>query len=124
MARTRRRQRKISTEASGGGELEPIQVPAVWTNVEDAPIFFANHIFVSLVEGQYLVTFGRSHTPYKLSWGDEELEQLKQRGIEIRPVVRLALSPSKIEPMIKAMRTILDRMQGQGSETEDEKAGS
>lgn len=124
MARTRKRRRTVLTEASGGGKVGPIRVPAVWRGVEDAPIFFANHIFVSLQEGQYLVTFGRSHTPYKLKWADEEVEQLQQTGIDIRPVVRLALASNQIEPMIKAMRSVFDRMQDQGSETENEKAGS
>ena len=77
-----------------------------WEGVQRVPILFANHIWVRLQDDQFHVTFGQAELPFEQTFSEETLEKLNEEGVPIRPVVRLAISPSKMEGMIEVLARV------------------
>ena len=105
--------RKTRKPAELEGE-QPLQAEAItvsghWEAFEQVPIVFANHIFVRLIDGQFLVTFGHTELPYELGpLSKETVQKLKTEGVPIRAVARLAIAPEKMAEMIRALSEIHD----------------
>ncbi len=89
---------------------EGIPVPTHWVVNEDSPTLFANHMFASFQDGQFIVTFGQGHRPYVLSPDDETIKIMQSEGIQISPVVRLAISPEVMHKFLKVLNGLFERV--------------
>ena len=88
------------------GAVGPISVPLRWMPNEDLPILYANQMILSATEGLGIATFGRSHPPYERELSEATIARLQEEGVEVHPVVRLAIPYVRLMEISNAFRTI------------------
>lgn len=86
-------------------ESRLITAPIRWEGVRELPILYANHMWVQLVEGQALLTFGRAELPYE-PVTQEVQERLMKEGVSILGVSRLVIPPQRIPQIIQVLTGI------------------
>jgi hypothetical protein len=108
--------REISVADEG---KESLQVPVVWTDVDETPILFANQFVSQFQPGEFVLTFGQVSPPVLLGSEEERREQaLRLRWIPIKAIARVGLTRARMEELIGVLRDNLenhDRATGQES---------
>jgi hypothetical protein len=85
--------------------LKQIQVPLAWIGAEDLPVHFAN-AFVGVVgPGEIVLQVGSVVPPAIVGATQEERNaSVGSIGyVQVKPVVRLALTPSRLDDLIKTL---------------------
>lgn len=81
---------------------------AHWERTTELPVLFANHMFIQLVEGDFLLTFGRAEIPY-ISGEEQMRKAVATQGIGITAVARLAVPGQKMGSMIEVLNRIYEK---------------
>ena len=79
-----------------------------WEESTDVPILYANHFWVRLQEGQFLLTFGQAELPRE-DLSEERAAQLEREGLPVKVVSRLAVPSERIPQVIEALTNIHQR---------------
>lgn len=84
---------------------EEIELDQAWIGAEDLPVHFANAFAAVPGPNAIFINVG-SQVPPEVS-SEKDLERLMDRGyVPIKPIVRLALSPSGLDELINNLKTI------------------
>lgn len=93
-------------------EPQTIQLPASWLGLEETPILFAN-VFTSQFDVDlqaHLVLIGQVAPPPLVGTPEEVAEQAQEIDfVSIRPIVRLAITPSKMLELIQVLQANVDQ---------------
>ena len=104
-----------------GGErtIREAVIPIRWEEPTDLTILYANHFWVRLQDGQFLMTFGQAELPMA-EFSDERVAQLQRDGLSVKAVARLSVPPIKLEQIIDALARIHGIWLGQQKEDSPE----
>lgn len=84
---------------------EEIELDQAWIGAEDLPVHFAN-AFASVPGPNAIYLNIGSQVPPEVA-NKKDLERLKERGyIPVKPIARLALSPSGLDDLIEALKSV------------------
>lgn len=81
------------------------RIPLEWVIPKGLEVVFANHLAITEVDGQFIVTFFQATPPIILE-GDAALDAIEK--IPATAVVRLAIPPQKLLGMIQALQKRYD----------------
>lgn len=124
--RTGQQQGRVLRQGSGpveGGTAQPIAIRIYWDVPDELPTLFSNHIFVSEVDGQFTLTFGRAHLPYELRLTEEMVERMRNDGLPARAIARIAVSPESMGKYIEAMSLIYQQWRDRQTEAVSSQQG-
>ena len=79
-------------------------VPLIWENVDDVPVFFANQYVCQFNQDEFVLTVGQMAPPMLL--GDlqtraEQLERLER--VPVKPLARVAFTYSRLVELINVL---------------------
>jgi len=77
------------------------RIPLEWVIPKGLEVVFANHLAVTEVDGQFIVTFFQA-TPPMILEGDAALDAIEK--VPATAVVRLSIPPQQLSSMIKALQ--------------------
>ncbi len=92
---------KTSVEDAG------VAIPVEWPDTIDLPTIYANQLFIHHTGNEFFMTFGELQPPIVVGSKEERREKLKAtaiRGVTIRPVARLAISPPAMMAIAEVIR--------------------
>ena len=91
-------------------------MPLRWERQTDDLIKFVNQVFVRLHGDHVVLTFGQAELPYESPVTVETQNKLKEQGLPVQVVTRLAVTPQRLGIMAEQMKKIydiwLDRQRG------------
>jgi len=80
---------------------EPRKIPIEWRVPEDLRAIFVNHMLVTEMDGQFIVTFFEAKPPMRLEGEPKNEDAIK--SVPATAVVRLAIPPQQIPNIISAL---------------------
>lgn len=86
--------------------VEPRKIPLDWQIPEGMPILFANHMLVTEIHGQMLVTFFQAQPPVVLDGQESKWDTID--SVPAVAVARLAIPASQIPSVIAALQAKYD----------------
>lgn len=102
MPRSKKKLKKF-VEVEESESKGPITVRGHWVDTEDVSTHYANHIFVRLQDGVFLLMFGQSILPAELNL---DPKKLLEEGLPINPVFRVVIPPERMGPMVDALQRV------------------
>lgn len=90
---------------------EGVNLPIVWTGVDDVPVVFANQSLGQVgQQGEVILTFGQLVPPAILGVTEEDRErQIRSlTHIPIKPVARLAFTRAGLEELVGLLHKTLE----------------
>ena len=88
-------------------------VPVRWVNVQDSDVVFSNTVLVQHTGHEFIITFGYIQPPFVMS--EQDIEHVKE--VESRALIRVAMSPSRAEELLKALDDVITKFRSGGGET-------
>lgn len=85
-----------------------LKIPIRWRESNDPPILYANHMFVRLQDGTFILSFGQVELPRTVELNQEIRDSLEQEGIEIQVISRLAMPPNTLRQVIASLQKVYD----------------
>jgi hypothetical protein len=94
-------------------EPEAIQLPVVWSGVEETPMLYANSFLVQFdpqALGSFLLTVGQLTPPALIGTPDEIREQAEQLSyVHCQCIARLVVTPAKLAELIAVLQANRDQ---------------
>jgi hypothetical protein len=95
-----------------GDDVEPVQIPVVWTGADEVPMLFAN-AFVAQFDadlGAHLLTVGIVQPPALVGAPADVAKQVEElEFVRVNVVARLAFTPSRMQELIGALQANVDQ---------------
>ncbi|MEA1905229.1 MAG: hypothetical protein U9M97_05080 [Candidatus Hadarchaeota archaeon] len=86
---------------------QEVSISLRWPEEVDLPTIYANHLFISHAGPEFFLIFGEVAPPL---WTEATPERLRElESIEIKPVVKIAISPEAMPAIAKAIRENVER---------------
>lgn len=101
------------------GERKPRKVPIEWNIPDGLPTRFANHMLVTHIDGQFILTFLEAIPPPILEGQEEKLKKLET--LNANAFARIAVPPQVVPGFIRALQRNYERFLEQQKAGEDEK---
>jgi hypothetical protein len=94
-----------------------IQLPLLWVGADELPVLAANQFIGQIDHDNIFLTLGTATPPLLFAENEEQLRTQAQSisYVPVRPVVRLAVTRSRLEELIQVLKTTADnydRQQG------------
>ena len=96
-----RKRIKVSPSKSPG----PIEIPVIWGSAHDAPTVYANQLLISHAGAEYYLVFGELVPPLVLDNSNLPAK------IEIKPLVKIAVTHEMMLRFAEAIQTNIKRRQ-------------
>lgn len=87
---------------------EPRKIPLEWIIPEGMEIVFANHMLITDVDGQMIVTFFQAVPPIVLEGESKKADSIEK--VPAMAVARLAIPPQQMPSIIDAFKRRYDRL--------------
>jgi hypothetical protein len=91
------------------GQGEPVPIPLVWVGLDEEPVVLANQFIGQIQQDEIIISMGVMVQPPVI--GDTEQERREQvmriTHVPVQPVVRLTLTPRRIEELMTMLRDTL-----------------
>jgi hypothetical protein len=85
----------------GSGERE---LPLIWENVEDVPVYYANQYICQFSQDEFILTIGQMVPPALLGDQEQRERQLEQlEHVPIKPLARVALTYARLVELINVL---------------------
>lgn len=84
---------------------QQVQVQAIWIDDLDVPVHFSNAFSVAPVKNEFLLTFACAIPPVVTP--DLTPEQMKALRFQIKPLVRIGMTPDRVVELIQLLQTQL-----------------
>ena len=95
----------------------PIQVPLVWTGVEEQQVLFANQFLCQFNPGltdEFILAFGQVTPPILLGTDEQRLEQARSiPWVPVSAVTRVSMTRQRLEELAIVIRQTLESYDGQ-----------
>ena len=96
-------------------EPQGVQLPVVWVGADDLPVQFVNQFLGVVHPNEIFLTLGTLVPPAII--GDSVEERRKQVEnlpfVPIKPIARVALTPARLEEMIRVLQDTLTNYEAQ-----------
>jgi hypothetical protein len=88
---------------------EMIQVPLVWVDGDDAPVFFANQFLLQPIgPAEFILSLGQAVPPPLIGTPEEQKEQAKRIAfVGVRTMSRFSLPRQRIEELVGVLQNVL-----------------
>lgn len=79
-----------------------------WVNSNEIPVLYADQLWVQYSQGQFILTFGNTEIPAGRMTAKEQ-EILDEKGLDVTTTARVAVSPQRLEAMIRALAGVYEK---------------
>jgi hypothetical protein len=94
-------------------EPEGVQIPVVWSGVEQAPMLYANSFLVQFdpeAPGAFILTIGQLTPPALIGTPEQIREQAEQISyVHVGVVARIVVTPTKLDELIAVLQANRDQ---------------
>ena len=97
---------------------EPREIPIEWNVPLEMRAEFANHLLVTHLDGQFVLTFFEAMFPVILDGDTKGVDSVSK--IPAHAVCRLAVPPEKLKSMINVLSRNYERYENQREEQDNE----
>jgi hypothetical protein len=89
---------------------EIVQIPVAWVDLDDQPVLMANQFIGQVEQDEIVVSIGAQVPPPILGNSPEERREqlLRVAFIPVRPIVRLSMTPRRVEELAHILRDTLE----------------
>jgi flagellar motor switch/type III secretory pathway protein FliN len=93
---------------------EGIELPVVYTSVDDAPMLFANQFAIQFNKDEFILTIGQLQPPLLLGTPEEMREQASRlTHVPVRVLVRVGMTSTRVAELAKLLADHLRRYEEQ-----------
>ncbi|HVP03378.1 MAG TPA: hypothetical protein VMT10_12480 [Solirubrobacteraceae bacterium] len=97
-------------------EPDGVAVPIVWVGADDLPVYHANQFVAQVSNGEVFLTVGEMVPPAIVGATVEERREQAEaiQYVPVKPVVRLAFSPTRLNELISILQITKENHEAQG----------
>lgn len=89
---------------------QAIELPVVYTSVEDEPMLFANQFVIQFNQDEFILTIGQVQPPMLVGSQEEKREQAsKLTHVPIRVLIRVAMTRTRLDELAQLLTDSLRR---------------